>query len=193
MLARRCPLVDCTVESSVFKLVSVLLFARISQSFSSDEVQAASLARIEEEKSRHDITCASLERAAADLEAKQAQIEAEITQEQSFHRQRVAVISAPFDSLAASKAEIEQEQLLLKHAVEDAEARARVAFESLPLLRLKVDETRHHKVHLVNEIAALLDTRQRMLQSLDESYARERVIDSEIAQVLCAVQRETFH
>ncbi len=154
-----------------------------SESCISDEVQASSLERIEEERARHGITVASLEQAAADLEAKQAQIEGEMIQEQSSHRQRVAIISAPFDSLAASKAEIEQEQLQLKLAVQEAEARARVAFDSLPLLRLKVEETGHHKVHLVNEIAALLDTRSKMIQSLDDLFAQERSIDSDIAQV----------
>lgn len=151
----------------------------------SDEVQASSSSRIEEERARHAIACASLEQAAAELEAKQAQIEGEIVQQQSSHRQRVAIISAPFDSLAASKAEIEQQQQQLQQAVYDAEARARAAFDCLPLLRLKIEETGHHKLHLVNEIAALLDSRAKMIQTLDELFVRERAIDGDIAQVEC--------
>ncbi len=149
----------------------------------SDEVQASAASRLDEEKARHAIACASLEQVAAELESKRAQIEGEIIQQQSAHGQRMAVVSAPFDSLAASKAEIEQEQLQLQHALQDSESRARAAFESITLLRLKVEETVHHKMHLANQAAALVDSRAHMIQALDDLLARERGIDAEIVQV----------
>lgn len=186
LLTRRYP---STVEALLLSLLRVatvfVLHAPVaSLNFDfSDEVQASSSSRIDEERARHAIACASLEQAAAELEARQAQIEGEIIQQQSSHRQRVAIISAPFDSLAASKAEIEQQQQQLQQAAYDAEARARAAFDSLPLLRLKIEETGHHKLHLVNEIAALLDSRAKMIQTLDELFVRERTIDGDIAQV----------
>ncbi len=192
LLARRYP---STVEALLFSFISnatvlVLHAPIISLNFDcSDEVQASSSSRIDEERARHAIACASLEQAAAELEAKQAQIEGEIIQQQSSHRQRVAIISAPFDSLAASKAEIEQQQQQLQLAVYDTEARARAAFDCLPLLRLKIEETGHHKLHLVNEIAALLDSRAKMIQTLDDLFVRERAIDGDIAQVECSMRQ----
>jgi chromosome segregation ATPase len=154
---------------------------------SSDEVQASCAHRLDEEKARHSIACASLEQAAAELERKQAQIEGDIMQEQVAHDQRMAVVSAPRDSLVSSIAEIIQEQMQLQRTLQEAEASASVAFESITLLRLRVEETGHHKVHVANQVAALLDARSQMMQALDDALARERAIDSEIAQVGCCV------
>ena len=95
---------------------------------------------------------------------KLAQTESEIIQEQSSHGQRMAVACVPLDVLAQTKEEIEQEQQQLQHKLHDAEARARGAIDSLTLLRLKVDESGHHKVHVANQASALLDSRAQLLQ-----------------------------
>jgi hypothetical protein len=165
----------CTVASNV-ALTSSRLF--------SDEVQVSSASRMDEERARHTMACASLEQAAAELESKLAQIEREIIQQQNVHSQRMAIVSAPFDSLAASKAEIEQEQQQLQHTLQDAESRARSAFENLTLLRIKVEETSQHKMHLANQAAALIDARVYMIQSLDDLFIRERSVDHDIVQVV---------
>ena len=95
---------------------------------------------------------------------KLAQMESEIMQEQSAHGQRMAVACVPLDVLAQTKEEIEQEQQQLQHKLHDAESRARVAIDSLTLLRLKVEESGHHKVHIANQASALLDSRAQLLQ-----------------------------
>ena len=127
-----------------------------------------------------------MEQAAAELQAKLAQVEGEINQGQNLHGQCMAIVSAPFDSFAASKAEIEQEQLQLQQVLHTTEARARAAQESLVMMQLKVDETRHHKVHLANQAAALVDSWAQKLQTLEDLLARERATDSEISQVCAA-------